>query len=222
MDATTAKTAADAPETCRRCGRCCRLGGPALHAADLPLLHSGRLAPADLVTLRRGEGVTDNVAGRVGPSPAEMVKLRPAPGGRACLFYRDPPACAIHDASPLECRTLFCDAPQALAAIYDKDRLTRADILGPGPLAELCAHHEAETDLTRLAAVCRAAAAGDDAAREAARAALRFDAAMRELLPARLGVAPETLPFHLGRPLAQALPALRAAAAPAALYKRRP
>jgi hypothetical protein len=186
MDATSA----DTPAACRRCGRCCRLGGPALHAADLPLLRSGRLALADLVTLRRGEGVTDNVTGRVGPTPAELVKL--------------------------------CDAPEALAALYDKDRLTRADILAPGPLAELCAHHEAETDLTRLAAVCRAAAAGDEAAREAARAALRFDAAMRELLPARLGVAPETLPFHLGRPLAQALPALRAAAAPAALYKRRP
>lgn len=225
MDDTPAHTPAalsDTPAACRRCGRCCRLGGPALHAADLPLLRAGRLTLADLVTLRRGEGVTDNVAGRIGPSPSELVKLRPAPGGRACLFYRDPPACAIHDASPLECRTLFCDAPQALAALYEKDRLTRADILAPGPLAELCAHHDAETDLTRLAAVCRAAAAGDDAAREAARAALRFDAAMRELLPARLGVAPQTLPFHLGRPLAQALPALRAAAAPAALYKRRP
>jgi Fe-S-cluster containining protein len=218
MDATIR----DASAACRRCGRCCRLGGPALHVADLPLVRAGRLPLAALVTLRRGEPVADNVAGRVGPSPAELVKLRPAPGGRACLYYRDPPACAVHDASPLECRTLFCDAPEALAALYDKDRLTRADILAPGPLAELCAHHEAETDLPRLAAVCRAAAAGDEAAREAARAALRFDAAMRELLPARLGVAPETLPFHLGRPLEQALPALRAAAAPAALYKRRP
>ena len=209
--------------TCRRCGRCCRLGGPALHAADLPLILQGRLTPAELVTLRRGEGVTDNVAGTVGPSPAELVKVRPVPGGRACLLYRDPPACAIHDAGPLECRALFCDDPAALAALYATDRLTRADLIEPGSaLAELCAHHEAETDLARLAGLCRLAAAGDQAARERVAALARFDAAMRELLPARLGLAPDTLPFYLGRPLAQALPALRAAVIPGGLYKRRP
>ncbi|OLN27926.1 hypothetical protein DVDV_1891 [Desulfovibrio sp. DV] len=209
--------------TCRRCGRCCRLGGPALHAADLPLIHQGRLTPAQLVTLRRGEGVTDNVAGTVGPSPAELVKVRPVAGGRACLLYRDPPACAIHDAGPLECRALFCDDPAALAALYAADRLTRADLIEPGSaLAELCAHHEAETDLARLAGLCRLAAAGDQAAREQVAALARFDAAMRELLPARLGLDPDTLPFYLGRPLAEALPALRAAVIPGGLYKRRP
>lgn len=207
---------------CRRCGRCCRLGGPALHAADLHLVRAGRIGPESLVTLRRGQGVTDNVAGTVGPSPRELVKLRPAPGGRACLFYRDPPACSIHDASPLECRVLFCDDPTALAALYDKDRLTRADLLDPdSPLAALCAQHEAETDLIRLAGLCRRAAAGDDAAREQALAMARFDTACRERLPERLGIAPDTLPFYLGQPLAQALPALRAAVTPGGLYKRR-
>ena len=209
--------------TCRRCGRCCRLGGPALHAADLPLILQGRLTPAELVTLRRGEGVTDNVAGTVGPAPAELVKVRPVPGGRACLLYRDPPACAIHDAGPLECRALFCDDPAALAALYAADRLTRADLIEPGSaLAELCAHHEAETDLARLAGLCRLAAGGDRAAREQVAALARFDAAMRELLPARLGLDPDSLPFYLGRPLAVALPALRAACIPGGLYKRRP
>lgn len=208
---------------CRRCGRCCRLGGPALHAADLPLVRDGRLGPRHLVTLRRGQGVTDNVTGTVGPSAEELVKLRPKPGGRACMFYHEPPACAIHEASPVECRALFCDDPAALAALYAADRLARADILDPAdPLAELCAHHEAETDLVRLAELCRRAVAGDDAAREQARAVARFDAAFRELLPKRLGLAPDTLPFYLGWPLAEALPILRAALTPGGLYKRRP
>ena len=213
-----------APEiACRRCGRCCRLGGPALHAADLPLVRDGRLGPARLVTLRRGQGVADNVAGGVGPSPGELVKVRPVPGGRACILYRDPPACAIHEASPAECRALFCDDPAPLTALYAVDRLTRADILDPdGGLAELCAHHEAETDLTRLAGLCRLAVAGDAAAREQALAAARFDAAFRELLPKRLGVDPAALPFYLGAPLAEALPILRAALLPDGLYKRRP
>ena len=214
---------AAARPVCRRCGRCCRLGGPALHTADLPLILQGRLTPAELVTLRRGEGVTDNVAGTIGPSPAELVKVRPVPGGRACLLYRDPPACTIHETSPLECRSLFCDDPAALADLYATDRLTRADILAPGSvLADLCAHHEAETDLIRLTGLCRLAAAGDAEAREQAAARVRLDAALRELLPARLGIAPDTVPFYLGRPLTEALPALRAALLPGGLYKRRP
>lgn len=209
--------------SCRRCGTCCRAGGPALHRADLPLFDAGPLALADCVTLRRGDFVTDNVAGGVGPSPGELIKLRPGPDGRACRFFTLPAACAVHDRRPAECRALFCDAPEALAAMYQQDRLTRADLLPPeSPLAELVRHHEAATDLARLHALCRQALAGDDAAREQVLAAVRFDAAFRELLPARAGVPAAALLFYLGRPPAEALPACRALIAPGGLYIPRP
>lgn len=205
---------------CRRCGTCCRLGGPALHREDLALWNAGLLPPEALFTLRRGDWVTDNVAGGQGPSPEELVKLAPGPDGRACRFFREPPACAIHAERPLECRLLSCRAPQALEAAYRLGRLTRFDLLPPGsPLAELCAHHEAETDRIRLAALCERALAGDTAAKEEAARIVRLDAAFRELLPARAGVAREALPFYLGRPPRLALPACRAALAPADLYK---
>jgi len=219
-------SASHAPTTaCRRCGTCCRLGGPALHAADLPLLAAGRLTPVHLVTLRRGEYVADNVSGGVGPSPEELVKLAAA-DGRACRFFAEPDACAIHDHRPAECRILFCDAPQALEAMYRRERLTRRDILavlpGGGPLAELCAHHEAEVNLARLAALLRRAAAGDAAARQEALRIARLDAAFRELLPARAGVPPEAVGFYLGRPPALALPGWKTALCPGGLYKRGP
>lgn len=205
---------------CRRCGACCRQGGPALYREDLPLVRRGRLAPIHLLTLRRGEYVTDNVAGGVGPSPDELVKLRPGPDGRACLFFAEPPACAIHDDRPVQCRLLFCDASEAVAASYRQGRLTRRDLLDPDdPLAALVAHHEAETDLPRLDALCRRALRGDAAAREAALAVVRFDAAFRELLPARAGVPEAALPFYLGRPPALALPACRALTRLGGLYK---
>lgn len=205
---------------CRRCGACCRLGGPALHREDLPLLASGRLRPEDLLTLRRGDWVTDNVAGGVGPSPEELVKLAPGPDGRACRWLRTPPACAIHDQRPLECRLLFCDAPQALEARYRLDRLTRFDLLPAGSaLAALCAAHEAATDLVALAALAEAALAGDERARQEAARLVRLDAAYRELLPARAGLAPAALPFYLGRPVTQAVPALGRALGPLRLYK---
>ncbi|MEA4856426.1 MAG: YkgJ family cysteine cluster protein [Solidesulfovibrio sp.] len=212
-----------AKPVCRRCGVCCRRGGPSLGRGDLPLLASGRLGPDGLVTLRRGEYVTDNVAGGVGPLAAECVKVRPGPDGRACRFFREPDACAVHADRPLQCRLLFCEAPEAVRQSYARDRLGRRDILAPGdPLAALCAQHEAETDLTRLTALCRRALAGDGGAREEVARLIRLDAAWRQLLPERAGVPPETLPFYLGRPLPQALPACRAALAPAALYKPGP
>lgn len=205
---------------CRRCGTCCRLGGPALHREDRPLFSAGLLPPTALWTLRRGEWVTDNVAGGVGPSPGELVKLATGPDGRSCVFYREPPACAIHADRPLECRLLSCRAPEALEAAYRHGRLTRFDLLAPGsPLAELCAHHEAETDLTRLAALCAQALAGDREARKEAARIVRLDAAFRELLPTRAGVPRSALPFYLGRPPAAALPACRTALGPADLYK---
>jgi len=173
-----------------------------------------------LLTLRRGEYVTDNVAGGVGPSAEELVKVRPAPGGQACLFFCPPDTCAIHHAQPIECRVLFCDAPEALAALYARDRLTRRDILPvASPLVELCGHHETETDLVRLNVLCRRAAGGDTEAREEVARIVRFDAAFRDLLPKRAGIPQEALPFYLGRPLDMALPACRAALVTGGLYK---
>ena len=213
----------EAAPVCRRCGACCRQGGPSLSREDLPLLAAGVLSPATLMVLRRGESVTDNVAGGVVPAPVELVRLRPGQGGRACLFFTEPDACAVHENRPRQCRDLFCDAPQAVADAYLEGRLTRRDILGEAsPLAALCAAHEAETDLVRLAALCRRALGGDAAAREAVAKAVRLDAAYRDLLPARAGVPVAELPFYLGRPLARALPAVRAALGGGGLYNKAP
>ncbi len=205
---------------CRRCGACCRRGGPALHRDDAPLLRRGVLAPSRLVTLRRGDWVRDAVAGGLGPAEAELVKARPGPDGTGCVFYHEGEGCVIHDVKPAECRALFCDAPEALAAMYRRDRLTRRDILSPNSaLAALCAQHEAETDLVRLDALCRRAAGGDGAARAEVVRILRLDAAYRELLVERAGVPAGDIPFYLGRPPGTALPSCRAALAPGGLYR---
>ena len=45
----------DSTPVCRRCGRCCELGGPGLLRDDAPLLSSGALRPEMLVCLRRGQ-----------------------------------------------------------------------------------------------------------------------------------------------------------------------
>lgn len=205
MSATTSR--------CRRCGACCRAGGPTLHQTDLPLLRRGILDLTDLWTLRPGEWVTDNVAGGVGPSPVERIKILPGPDGRTCRFFQPgaPPSCAIHRDRPAQCRALFCQRPQAVVAMYQEDLLSRGDILGHGgPLAALCAHHEAEIALARLDALCRRALTGDAGARDAVGHAVRLDAALRELAGERAHLPDEALLFFFGRPPREALPACRA------------
>ena len=116
--------------SCKRCGQCCPLGGPVLHRDDLSLLD--RLdAPAkgtvpfgmaDLVTLRTGELVRDDVIGTLTPLESECVKLAPARGRTdwECRFLvRMPDAvpgrdagCGIYDRRPAQCRALSCSCPE--------------------------------------------------------------------------------------------------------------
>jgi len=190
---------------CRRCGTCCRKGGPALHADDLPLLRDGLLPRARLVTLRKGEPAFDNVAGRVVTLGREMVKIRDLDSG-ACPFLDDDAVCRIHDERPLECRLLFCEAPEALEAAYAVNRLTRRDCVNPsGALFELIRVHETRCPAGQAVALARSAAAGEAVAAASLADLVRFDAVYRELLVERAGIDPLELPFLLGRPLPDVL-----------------
>ncbi len=150
------------PPPCRRCGTCCKKGGPALHGADLPLLSSGHLPRRQLVTLRRGETVRENVSGGLVILDCEMVKIAGTGSSWTCsLYHHDHRACLIHAHRPVECQALSCEAPEALAAIYASDRLTRADIIGrDGALWELITFHEQTFPATTACALARAAVPG--------------------------------------------------------------
>ena len=71
--------------SCKRCGQCCRLGGPVLHRDDVSLLdlldapakEGVAFGLADLVTLREGELVRDDVIGTLSPLEGECVKIAP-------------------------------------------------------------------------------------------------------------------------------------------------
>jgi Fe-S-cluster containining protein len=189
------------PAACRRCGECCRKGGPALHRDDIPLVVSGRVPRAALITLRRGETVLDNVSGRLETLGTEMVRVGPTGTGPSCPFFREPGECLIHDRSPAECRTLFCEAPQGLMAMYRLDRIERTDLIpAASPARELVAAHEARCpagEAVRLALAAR----GDAAAAADLSEMLRFDAAFRELCLEKAALPADELAFYFGRPL---------------------
>lgn len=200
----------DVPAICRRCGRCCLAGGPALHREDLELVQARVLTRADLVCLRAGEYARDDITGALSGLGREIIKIRwngsgPEQHPYACRFY-DPCACAcgIHHARPAECRALFCEDTRALADMYATGRLTRADMVNPsGSLWEVIAFHDQAFPAARAAGLARRAVSGDtQAARELAEI-IESEAHFRQTFLARSRANPREMDFLFGRSLAQ-------------------
>ena len=188
---------------CRRCGNCCRSGGPALHRQDLPLIESGAIALSDIVTLRAGERAFDQPAQTVMPLEEEILKIKGRDGTWTCTFFStEGNTCGMYASRPAECEVLFCEDIGPLQAMYDKDRLTRADLLPEGhPLAELVEEHDRKCNPVRMEALAMAAREGDRASIEELKEMVVFDQEMRRLVPERTGMSPELNEFLFGRPL---------------------
>lgn len=196
------------PAACRRCGTCCRKGGPALHPADRELVERAAIPLALLVTLRQGETARDNVRqGALVILPHELIKLRGQKRGWRCVYFDGEGAgCRIYAQRPLECRTLECWAPEALRALTAGPYLNRRDLLAGRPeLLDLIEYHETHCAWERLRHVVeRLRARGPDGAEALVEldAMLRYDAALRAAALQR-GLPADVLPFLLGRPLAE-------------------
>ncbi|UZP66128.1 YkgJ family cysteine cluster protein [Desulfovibrio mangrovi] len=189
---------------CTRCGTCCAKGGPALHREDLSRLEKGAFGRKDLMTFRRGELVRDQISGELMPLEQEIVKLR----GRdtntwTCRFLNIVDhLCFIYNDRPVECRALDCWNPEEISAMYDKDRITRMDVVGDeSGVAELIRVHEEKCGYAQLERHS-AAFDADPAAREAFAEAVRFDMAFRAVVCEKAGIPAEELEFYFGRTLA--------------------
>ena len=207
-------------DDCRRCGRCCRRGGPALHVADLDLIRTGVIDLEDLVTLRAGEPVLDQPRGLTLRLEEEIVKVQGADRASLnapCRFYLDDgAACAIYDSRPAECRALLCSDTAGLADMYERDRLGREDILPPGhPLLELVREQEEHCPAGRAVDLAQALLEADmeaGPAQELADQLAPLAAWDRQVRLALAAKAPAGLPalaraerFLLGRPLREIL-----------------
>lgn len=135
---------AEVQKSCRRCGTCCRKGGPALHREDMELLRSGHIRPAQLITIRKGEAVLFPFRDQPQLNPEEFVKVAGGSGEWTCCFFnRQDASCRIYDRRPLECRLLQCWDTSPLEAIIGRDLLTREDLIPAGePILQYIADHE--------------------------------------------------------------------------------
>ena len=200
----------DKEPRCKRCGDCCRNGGPALHSQDLPLIQDGTIPLSKIVTLRAGEWAYDQPTHDVVPLSSEILKIKGRDGTWTCTFFS--PAgntCGIYGTRPAECEVLFCRDVEPLKAMYQKDRLTRADLLPDGhPLLELIAEHDAKCPPVRMEELAKAAREGDREAGEALKEMVVFDMEVRRLVPERTGMDRDMNEFLFGRPLRVLLAAM--------------
>jgi len=190
--------------TCRRCGNCCREGGPALHRQDLPLFRDGVLSHADLITVRRGEPSVTPPSGRIHPSSFEFVKLAGTGGSWSCRFFdQEAMACTIYLHRPFECRLLECRAPEALLDVIGKDTLSRKDLINEGdPVLDLIRQHEESCSYeacNRLLDDCRTTAGKDERSRLAA--LLQRDLEVRQEAMMERGLPAAFEMFVFGRPM---------------------
>lgn len=190
---------------CRRCGDCCRQGGPALHGPDLALIRSGALALDDLVTVRRGELAIAPLA--AGPKPVhhEFLKMRGRDGSWCCAFYDDKAkGCLRYDRRPMACGLLDCADTGPLLALVGRDLLTRFECLVvDDPLLPLMRSHEQRCpcpDLHTVAQHLQQAEARPRLIAELERA-LAADLAFREQVQSNLGLTVHRELFAFGRPL---------------------
>ncbi|MFP3982086.1 MAG: YkgJ family cysteine cluster protein [Desulfurivibrionaceae bacterium] len=138
-------------EECRRCGTCCRQGGPALHREDLPLLREGHFSRRHLVTIRSGEPAYDPLTGKIKPVEQEILKISGGSSTWSCRFYGDSRGCTIYQHRPLECRLLKCWDTRELKEMIGRNTLTRRDLLDPSdPVLGLLSAQDKQCDYQRI------------------------------------------------------------------------
>ena len=192
---------------CRRCGTCCKKGGPALHVEDRDLVENGRIPLKDLYTIRRGELVRDNVRECLQPLKKEIIKIKARQAGSAtCRFFADDRAvCQIYSARPLECRVLQCWDTREIERIYAQGRLCRKDLIGKlEGLWELIEDHNRRCSYEKLERlISRQQRNPGEKNFEDILEMVQYDAELRKLVIEKSGLDPEMLDFLFGRPLAE-------------------
>ena len=201
----------DHQDRCQRCGTCCRNGPPGLHEDDKPLYDGGRLGKADLLTLRAGEWVYDNIEARRRILPEEMVRLRTKPGESSCLFFNSRQnSCEMYEHRPRECRVLSCRDTTAIRSVYQQDRLNRRHLIPEeSALFAIVSLHEEHCAYERVRVLAEAIIAkGKPNAQEVAELAdiVQHDRQMRTAFQEKTGVPDPVLEFLFGRALLKTLP----------------
>ncbi|MFC1524544.1 YkgJ family cysteine cluster protein [Thermodesulfobacteriota bacterium] len=190
---------------CRRCGECCRKGGPALHFEDLQILQEGNIGYQHLTTIRKGEFAYSPLSERFEPTNRELVKLSGQAGEWTCCFFDAVVSgCNIYSHRPVECRLLNCSDPSAVKEIIGQSTLARKDIINPeDPLLQIIEDHDRECSCEVVNGLVSVLEKGEHVAQnmEELTRLVRHDLEIRGQAIKKYGLSLERELFALGRPL---------------------
>lgn len=198
--------------SCKNCGICCKKGGPALHTKDAFLFKEEILRVQDVLTIRTGELVRDDMKNRLVPIPNELIKIAPVYGSRpddwTCRFLTSNKRCFLHGKHPAECRAFYCKEPEALMQLTHEERLDREAICNlinaPNWWIELIKTHEEHVAYGNLAEWAIKMDDEEDC-RIKFLEAVEYDRSFRELVLEKNAANEEELYFLFGRPLLQTM-----------------
>jgi len=196
---------------CRRCGTCCKKGGPALHIKDLSLVENGVIHTRYLYTLRKGEPAYDNVKGHLVPVTGELIKIKGRATTWSCIFYdENTNACKIYANRPIECRVLKCWDTRAIENMYAENRLTRRHLMsGVKGLWGLIETHEARCDYALIKGMVQNMDPGcKNAAATNLLEIIQYDTQIRRLVVEKSGVSEDMTDFLFGRSLLETITTL--------------
>ena len=181
---------------CKRCGTCCRKGGPALHKQDMSVLGKGLIQPHHLYTIRKGEPAYDPAADSIIFLPSEIIKVK----GEPCIFFSDrDKRCTIYNYRPIECRALKCWDTKAIERLFLKNLLSRGDLFqGAGSIMKLIAAYEESFSLELIL----------NASSTHLSLLIEKDLQFRETVIKNYGISPEVLPLVLGRAIREVVATL--------------
>ncbi len=189
---------------CKRCGTCCRKGGPSFHIEDRGLIEDGHITAKHLYTIRKGEPVRDNISERIVYAPSDIIKIKGKGNSWTCFYYNeDKKKCGIYEYRPLECRILKCWDTREIEEIYGENMLSRKDLFseveGLWELVidydERCSYKEI-TDFVRKTGSRKRGRLPDKAAE-----LIEYDKTIRDLVVKKGNLDSDLLDFIFGRPL---------------------
>jgi Fe-S-cluster containining protein len=193
---------------CRRCGTCCKKGGPSFHIEDKVLVEKGIILSKHLYTIRKGERSFDNVKGCILPASTDIIKIKGRKGSWTCVFFDEKNnECTIYDTRPMECRVLKCWDTREIEKIYAKNRLTRKDLISSiEGLWDLVEDHQKQCAYDLLTIFVDALNKDKkDVALIGILEIIEHDKKIRELVVRKAGLESDLTDFLFGRPITETI-----------------
>ena len=205
----TAENGSEEPVSeCRRCGTCCKKGGPSFHQEDKALIEKGVIHSKYLYTIRKGEMAYDNVKQCLEPVSSDVIKIKGKSESWTCILFDEKQnECTIYEDRPIECRALKCWDTKALEDLYDRKRLKREDLIADiEGLWGLIKDHQERCNYKTIQKLVKEINSGRGVeARQKLAEIIQFDTEIRKLVVSRGGLDLDMLDFLFGRPLKQTL-----------------